>query len=290
VANNKAVLITGASSGIGCETALLLAERGFRVFATMRDLSRRAKLDEEARSRGVQVQVLQLEITDAASVKAAVEAVVAQAGGLFGLVNNAGVQLRGYFEDLSEPEIRQNFEANVFGTMAVTRAVLPHLRAAGQGRIVVLSSIAGRIGSLGLSSYCACKFALEGFAESLAPEVAPLGIRVSLVEPGIVGTDLWGANRGLGQGALNPQSPYHAWFQEFERLTDWAVRTSPTKPRHVAEAVHLALSSPNPRLRYAVGRRASGLMKLQRLLPERVFQRLYFQTLQNKVTKPSARS
>jgi NAD(P)-dependent dehydrogenase (short-subunit alcohol dehydrogenase family) len=285
VETTDAVLITGTSSGIGFETALLLAQKGFRVFATMRDPRRAGPLETEAKARGLDIEVLPLEITDAASIAAAVDKIVSQCGGIFGLVNNAGVQLRGYFEDLSEEEIRKNFEANVFGTMAVTRRVLPHMRAAKRGRIVFLSSIAGRIGSLGLSSYCSCKFALEGFGESLASEVAPLGIRVSLVEPGIVGTDLWGSNRGIALGAMDSASPYHAWFHEFEQLTDWAVRTSPTQPRHVAEAIHRALTSPKPRLRYAVGRRAGALMQLQRLLPESVFRRVYFENLQKRVTK-----
>ena len=283
VANS--VLITGASTGLGLETALYLAEHGFKVYATMPDLSRRAALDEEAACRGVQVQVLKLDIRDKDEVNAAVREVVERSGGIHALVNNAGIGVRGYFEDLSEEEIRSVFETNVFGTMAITRAVLPHLRAARRGRIVIVTSVGGRIGSLAVSAYCATKFAQEGFGESLAQEVVPFGIYVSLVEPAIIRTERWGANRGVAKRALDPKSPYCAWFHESERLVDRLVKTSPTKPVDVARAVCSALTARRPRLRYMVGRRASLVMILRRYLPGELFERLYFGEVVRRVTK-----
>lgn len=284
---NGSVLITGASSGIGLETAVYLAERGFEVYATMRDLSRRDRLDAEAARRNVSVHVLQLDVTDPASMEKAVGSVMAEAGRIDGLVNNAGTQLRGYFEDLSDTEIRQIFETNVFGTMAVTRAVLPCMRGARGGHIVVVSSVGGRIGWLALSAYCASKFALEGFGEALALEVAPLGIGVSLVEPGIIKTDIWSRNRGVAKGALDPGSPYHAWFCASERLADRLVEASGTRPADVARAVHRALSARRPRLRYLVGRRARLVVSLRRLLPEELFERLYVREAVRRVTRPA---
>jgi NAD(P)-dependent dehydrogenase (short-subunit alcohol dehydrogenase family) len=281
----NSVLITGASTGLGLETALYLAEHGFKVYATMLDLSRRAALDEEAARRGVQVQVLKLDIRDKDDVDAAVREVVERSGGIHALVNNAGIGVRGYFEDLSEKEIRSVFETNVFGTMAITRAVLPHMRAARRGRIVIVTSVGGRIGSLAVSAYCATKFAQEGFGESLAQEVAPFGIYVSLVEPAIIRTERWGANRGVAKRALDPKSPYCAWFHESERLVDRLVKTSPTKPVDVACAVHSALAARRPRLRYMVGRRASLVMILRRYLPGELFERLYFGEAVRRVTK-----
>src|SRR5688500_10593820 len=117
IATGDSVLVTGAGNGLGLETALYLAERGMRVYATMRDLGKRETLDQAAAGRGVRLQVLRLDITDPASIDSAVRTIVAECGGIYGLVNNAGIGLRGYFEDLSDAEIRQLFETNIFGTM-----------------------------------------------------------------------------------------------------------------------------------------------------------------------------
>jgi len=214
------VLVTGAGGSLGLETVLALAQRGFRVFAGVRDADSQRRIEEAAQQRALSVQPVLLDVDDEESAAAAVAAVAGAAGGLYAAVNIAGVQVRGYFEDLDEAEIRRVFEVNVFGAMRVTREVLPYLRAAGRGRIVMMSSVAGRIGSMGLSAYVASKFALEGFAESLALEVQPLGIGVSIVEPGIVRTDIWGRNRGIAVRALDPAGPYHEWFKRAEREAD----------------------------------------------------------------------
>ena len=281
----NSVLITGASTGLGLEIALYLADRGLEVYASVRDLGQRSALDEAAARRGVQLHVLQLDITKKDEIEEAVGMVVEQSGGIYGLVNNAGIGLRGYFEDLSEEEIRSVFETNVFGTMAITRAVLPHMRVAKRGRIVIVTSVGGRIGAFAVSAYCATKFAQEGFGESLAQEVIPFGIYVSMVEPAIIKTERWGANRGVARGALNPQSPYYAWFRASERLADHLVETSPTQPVDVAGAVCNALTARRPRLRYIVGRRTSLVMTLRRYLPGELFERLYFGEAVRRVTK-----
>lgn len=270
------VLITGASTGLGLETAIYLARCGFEVYASMRNPDQRAALDEAADREAVKVQVLKLDLTDQESINQAIETIIFQSGSLYGLVNNAGIGLRGYFEDLTEAEIRQVYEVNVLGTMAVTRAVLPHLRAARRGRIAIITSVGGRIASMGLSAYCASKFAQEGFGESLAQEVSPFGIHVSLIEPAIIKTERWSINRGIAKGALNPDSPYYNWFRASEQAADRLVKTSPTMPIHVAQCVHKVLTVPHPRLRYVVGRRANLAITLRRYLPGELFERLYF--------------
>ena len=281
---DRAVLVTGASSGLGLETSVYLAERGFRVFASMRDLGRRGALQEEAARRRIEVEFLPLDVTDGASIRAAVAEVVARAGGIYGLVNNAGIQLRGYFEDLSPEDVAEVFETNLFGVMAVTRKVVPHLRKAGQGRIVVMDSIAGRIGAPALSAYCATKFALEGFAEALALEMRLVGVEVSLIEPGIVKTPIWAGNRRVAAKALDPSGPYYRWFARAEKLADRMAASAPNRPADVARAVHAALTARRPRLRYVVGRRARLLLALRSCLPGESFERLYAGAVIRKTT------
>jgi len=281
----KSLLITGASTGLGMETALHLAERGFDVFASMPDLNEREALDASAARRRVHLTVLELDVRDQSGISKAVSTVVEKSGGIYGLVNNAGIALRGYFETLTEEEIRRVFEVNVFGTMAVTRAVLPHMRAARSGRIVFMTSVGGRIGSFAVSAYCATKFAQEGFGESLFQEVLPHGICVSLVEPAIIKTERFGVHRGVAKGARDTGSPYYAWFQESERLTDRLVESSPTRPNHVARAVHRALTSKRPKLRYVVGWRAGLILALRNYLPGELFERFYFGEAVRRVTR-----
>jgi NAD(P)-dependent dehydrogenase (short-subunit alcohol dehydrogenase family) len=285
----NSVLITGATSGLGLEIALYLAERGFQVYATMPDLQEREALDEAATRRKVQLQVPRLDVTDQASIDAAVRATVEQSGGIYAVVNNAGIALRGYFEDLLDEEIRQVFEVNLFGTMAVTRAVLPYMRQARRGRIVTISSVVGRIGHMGRSAYAASKFALEGWGESLALELAPLGIQVVLIEPGIVHTARWTTNQGVATRALEPNSPYHAWFVQAEKMGDDLLRVTPTTPADVAKAVHQALTARQPRMRYIVGRKANLVVLLRRYLPNTWFERFYFGEIIRRVTASTRR-
>lgn len=274
--NGGTVIVTGCSTGLGLVSAIELARRGFKVYATVKDLNERAELDDAVRDAGVALQVLELDVTDPASVERAIARVVAESDSIYALVNNAGIGLRGYFEDLSEEEIRDVFDANVFGTMRVTRAVLPYLRKQRTGRVVIISSVGGRIASFGVSAYVATKFAQEGFAEALFQEVLPFGIYVSLVEPGITKTERWGTHRNIARGAQNPNSPYYQWFTEGERLADMLVNSSPTRPEAVGLAVARAIEAPRPRLRYVVGWRANLFILMRRYLPNPWFERLWF--------------
>lgn len=286
-----AVLITGVSSGIGLETAIYLAKRGMRVVGTLRDLGRRAEVDRAAGQAGVELDLVAMDVTDSVSVTRGVAEVRAKHGAIDGLVNNAGVLVRGYFEDLSEAEIRRVFDANVFGAMAVTRAVMGGMREAGQGRIVFVSSVAGLVGSAGVSAYCASKFAIEGFAASLALEMAIYGVHVSLIEPGNVSTPIWKTSGGIAAGAADERSPNRAYFEESERLAAWAVSSSPIRTEHVAKAIYHALSAARPKRRYLVGYRPAAFLLARRFSPGELFDRAYTKAVVGKLkTRSTAHS
>jgi NAD(P)-dependent dehydrogenase (short-subunit alcohol dehydrogenase family) len=284
---SDAILVTGCSTGLGLETALHLAERGFRVYATLRDIAQRPAVLDAARLRGVELDVLELDLTDETSIRRAVEHAAADAG-LYGLVNNGGVGLRGCVEDVSTDEVRRVFDANVFGTIAVTQAVLPHLRAAGRGRIVTITSVGGRVSAFGVGVYCASKFAQEGLGEALALEVEPFGIQAVIIEPGIIKTARWSEHRGTAARALDPASPYNELFRASEAIADRLVERSRTRPEDVAAAVHHALTTRRPRMRYVVGRPASVVIMLRRYLPSGFFERVYFGTFLRRIQRQAA--
>jgi NAD(P)-dependent dehydrogenase (short-subunit alcohol dehydrogenase family) len=279
----ETVLVTGSSTGLGLETALHLAERDFKVYATVRDLATRDQVLAAADARRVALNVLRLDLTDPQSIAEAIDTIIGAGNGLYGLVNNGGIGLRGCVEDLDDDEIRRVFETNVLGTFAVTRQALPHMRAARRGRVVTISSVGGRIATFGLSAYCATKFAQEGFAEALALEIAPFGLHSILIEPGIIKTERWSTNRGNARRAHDPASAYYGMFRRHEQIADEVVERSRTRPTDVAGVVHLALTTRHPRMRYVVGRPAAAAIALRRYLPDRLFERVYFGSLMRRV-------
>lgn len=201
------VIVTGASSGIGLETAVGLAREGYRVVATVRDLGRTQPLDDAAAAAGVELDVRRLDVTDEASVAELVDGVVATYGGLHGLVNNAGAAHLGTVELDTMEAIRAAFEVNFFGVVVMTRAAMPHLRAS-SGVLVTISSVGGIVGQPFNEAYCGAKFAVEGFMEGLAPVAATVGVRVVVVEPGAVASSFV-ANAGVDpQAMIAAAGPY----------------------------------------------------------------------------------
>jgi NAD(P)-dependent dehydrogenase (short-subunit alcohol dehydrogenase family) len=220
--------------------------------------------------------VLRLDLTESASIEEAVNTVLSEAGAIYGLVNNGGIGLRGCTEDCSQEEIRRLFETNVLGTIAVTKAVIPHMRAAGCGRIVTVSSIGGRVVGFGVTMYCATKFAQEALGEGLAQELAPFGVQSILVEPGMLKTTRWGRHRGAAERTADPTSPYYEIFKANEEIADRLVARSGIGIEDVSTTIARALTDSRPRMRYAVGRGARVVIWLRRHLPQRLFERLYF--------------
>lgn len=190
----RSVLITGTSSGIGLTTVVALATRGWRVFATMRDLNKRGLLDQALRDAGSRngVEIEQLDVANGTSIKTTTETILSRTGNkLDAVVHNAGVAAAGALEDVPEAELRRVMETNFFGTVELTRALLPTFRGQGRGRIVIVSSEAAFMGQPTNSIYCASKWALEGWAESMAYELEAFEIDIVLVEPGPYRTEIW---------------------------------------------------------------------------------------------------
>lgn len=262
------VLVTGTSSGIGLTTAIACASAGHRVIATMRNLDRRKALEDAAKARGCSLEVEQLDVT-AGGVQEKIRELILKYGPIFAVVNNAGIAVGGAFEEQSEEDIRAQFETNVFGVMAVTRAVLPSMRAAGRGRIINVSSISGLVAFPALSIYAATKHAVEGFSEGLRWEVEPFGIAVCLVEPGTFKTAIFSENQRRGAD-ITPGGPYAPMTGAIEKLAlEDAAKAPP--PDAVARAVLRLIRAASPPFRTLVGRDARALATLRRVVPDRLF-------------------
>jgi len=181
----KIILITGTSTGLGIELSVQAARAGHKVYATMRNLDKRAALDQAAANAGVSLNVLQLDVQDSASIASAVDTIVAENGHIDVLINNAGAGFVRSTEQASEAEINWVMDVNFMGVVRCTKAVLPHMRARRQGHVIAISSVGGLVGQPFNEIYCAAKFAVEGYMESLASYVTPsFGLDFSVVEPG----------------------------------------------------------------------------------------------------------
>jgi len=266
--NQPTALITGTSSGFGLLAAVELARRGYRVAATMRDVSRNNLLLEAAAQAGAieNIHCLQVDVTDASSIQLAVQTVWQTYGRLDVLVNNAGYALGGFTEEIAMEAWRQQLETNVFGTIAVTKAALPLMREAGRGTIINISSVSGRFALPAFAPYATSKFAIEGFSEALRLEMRPFGVRVVLVEPGPYRTDIWA--KGFAGFAAKENSPYKA---ELEAILRYARRTAEASPDpvEVAQLIARIAEHPQPKLRYPIGRQAALMLWLKERLPWR---------------------
>ncbi|MGX1759344.1 SDR family NAD(P)-dependent oxidoreductase [Streptomyces lydicus] len=246
--SSKVVLITGTSSGIGLAAAVAAAQAGWRVVATLRDTGRADALRKAATEAGVELDVRQLDVTDEASVAAAVDGVIADHGRLDAVINNAGAGHVGTLENESVAEVRTVMEVNFFGVLHVSKAALPHLRASG-GRLITVTSVGGVVGQPFNEAYCAAKFAVEGYMESLAPVAAKAGVTVSVVEPGAVATEFVN-NIGVDlEGEVAAAGPYADALRAYLERTIGQFAGSAQTPAEAAEAVLEALTADRPAFR-----------------------------------------
>ncbi|MDB6123682.1 MAG: short-chain dehydrogenase/reductase [Pedosphaera sp.] len=259
--SKKVALITGASSGIGCETARMLAKRGFRVFGTARDPRKIAAIPG--------MHVLPLDVTDQSSVTNGVQSVLQDAGAVHALVNAAGYMVSGGLEETSIEEAQQQFDTNFFGLMRVIQAVLPTMRQQGYGRIVNISSVLGFLPAPYMGIYAATKHAVEGYTETLDHEVRQFGIRALLVEPGFTKTN-------LGKNSRNTSANLEAYAAQKNRVAEGVQRNiaQGDDAGIVAEAVYEALTAKAPSLRYPTGKGVT-LSRLRRFVPSKMFDKSF---------------
>lgn len=267
------VLITGTSSGFGLVTAVELAKRGWNVIATMRDLTKRAALDRAAAAAVVTklVRIEQLDVTDVKSIDRALSDLDLQRRPLDAVVHNAGVAVGGAFEDLSDAHVRRVMDVNYFGVLALTQRLLPSFRAQRRGRIVIVSSESAFAGQPANSPYCASKWAIEGWAESVAYELEHFGIEIILIEPGAYRTNIWESSPRV----LPETSAYRPLLRHLEVTIDTYIAKTARDPSEVAKAIAQALDAPRPRFRTAVGPTAKFMHFARGKLPSRVVRKIF---------------
>ena len=264
----KTVVVTGANNGIGLVTCLELAGAGWDVIGTARSKAKAATIEVAAKDRDLSLRTVVCQVDSAASCERAfAEIATITGGGPWAVVNNAGFAQSGAVEDVSDAQARAQFETNVVAPMRIARLVLPGMRERGAGRIVNISSVAGRLSTPLMGWYCASKHALEAVSDALRMEVEADGIRVVLVEPGMFGTDIWSAAK---EGRFpEPSHPrYAAAYARGEAMSSQSDRLP--DPVWVARTVRVALSNPVPLARYVVGVDAVGGILAETLVPTAV--------------------
>lgn len=256
----KTVLITGASTGIGRSTALLFAEKGWTVIATMRS-------PEKADWITSNIHPMQLDVTDQESIHRAIAQSLSQFGTVDVLVNNAGYALMGAFENCSPEQIRKQFDTNVFGLMEVTRAILPHFRERRSGVIINVASMGGKMAFPIYSLYHSTKWAVEGFSDALQYELEPFNIRVKLIEPGPIKTDFYDRSPEIAKSDI---TAYDEFVNRLlPKMSHAGEQGAP--PEVVAETIYKAAIDPSRRLRYQSDRLGQISLLLRKVLPDSVF-------------------
>ncbi|MFP7288217.1 SDR family oxidoreductase [Shouchella clausii] len=261
----KTILITGASSGIGKAAAKHFAHKGWNVVATMRSPERETELKLLEN-----VLVTKLDVEQQETIEQAIQIGIERFGQIDLLLNNAGYGVMGIFEAASEEQIQKQFDVNVFGLMRVIKTILPHFRANKNGLIINLSSFGGKLTFPTLSLYHATKFAIEGFTECLSFELAPLNIRLKLIEPGVVKTDFFG--RSLDFLSLESLADYQEYSDMVQPLLQETIDSENTSSSElVAETIYQAATDGTNQMRYVVGKDAEMFLNRRKELGEEAF-------------------
>jgi len=274
-------VVTGSSSGIGLATSLALAKNGYCTYATMRNIAKQDSIQSVADKQHLSIRTVQLDVTDENSIKNAIQSILSESGRIDLLVNNAGYGMTGAFEDIGMDEIKSLYETNVFGVIRVTQAVLPIMRKQGSGRIINISSGAGRIGYPGGSAYVSSKFALEGLSESMAFEVEQFGIKTVLVEPGFIRTN-FAENIVTAKKAQDPNSPYSQTMMQMKSSSHRRrmIENAPDADL-VASVIVEAATAKEPNLRYLAGKDVQQMVAAKKSMSDEEFQNMIRQSVRD---------
>jgi NAD(P)-dependent dehydrogenase (short-subunit alcohol dehydrogenase family) len=271
----KVALVTGSSSGIGYETALLLARNGIDTFATMRNMNKSKEITEIARKENLPLRVLQLDVTDDSSVVNAINNILNEKKSIDVVVNNAGYGLMGSVEDSSLDEIKAQFETNFFGAIRVMKEVIPIMRKQKTGTIVNVSSVAGRIGFPMGSAYVSSKFALEGLSESMVYELKQFGIKIVLIEPGVINTKFAFVTP---KKASDKKSSYSQLMNKMEENL-FSTISNGTSPKEVAAIILRAITEESSEHRYLVGNDALEFINARKNSTDEEFEKIIVENL-----------
>jgi len=273
----QVALITGSSSGIGYETSLALARSGFCTYAGVRNTKNSDILEKKIAKEKLDLNILQLDVNDKSSIDNAINRIKTEEKRIDVLINNAGYGLVGFFEELGLDEIRKQFETNFFGVLNVTKKVIPIMREQNRGTIINLSSGAGQVGFPGISAYVSTKFAIEGFSESLMYELFPFGIRVIIIEPGVIKTNFFN-NCIVSDKSSKKGSLYSNSLKKIQNNIE-LMQEHATPPIEVAKVILQALKTDEPKQRYVVGNDAVMILEAKRSLSDIEFKKMMMQNI-----------
>jgi NAD(P)-dependent dehydrogenase (short-subunit alcohol dehydrogenase family) len=276
----KVAVVTGSSTGIGFETALLLARSRFHTYATMRDLKKSKNMVEIANAENLPLKVLQLDVNDDTSVKGAIGKIIAENSRIDVIVNNAGYGLISPLEDVTLDQVREQFETNFFGVIRVMHEAIPTMRRQRNGTIVNVSSLVGRVGIPLSSAYVATKFALEGLSESMRYELNEFGINIVLIEPGVIKTKIF-ENVKTGDIRSRLESPYADFIERASKGFGKMIDNS-SSPQLVAKAILNAITSREPEIRYLVGEDAEYILKIRKNSTDKEFENWMYENILHK--------
>lgn len=274
---HQVALITGCSSGIGYETALMLARNGYHTFATMRNTKKSDSLEEIIKKERLDLNIRELDVNDDTSIENTINCITREANRIDVLINNAGYGLVGFFEDLTLDEIRNQFETNFFGVLNITKKIIPIMRLQKSGTIINVSSGAGQVGFPGISAYVSTKFAIEGFSESLMYELFPYGIKVVIIEPGVIKSNFF-RNCIVSEHSMKKSSPYSRSLDKFQKNVE-LMQEHATSPFDVAKVILQVLGNNEPKQRYIVGNDVAMILEAKKNLSDIEFKKMMIQNI-----------
>ncbi len=266
--SKRTVLVTGCSSGIGLATCHVLSRNNFMTYGTVRNLSKAKKIQDLMNRENLSLKILRLDVNDNQSIKLAIKKILNDTGRIDVLINNAGYGMFGPIEEITIQEIKKQFETNFFGAIRLIKAIVPIMRKQGNGTIVNISSMVGRFAVPLNSAYVSSKFAVEGLSESISFELKEFGIRVIVIEPGVVKSDFFHKLKVKG---MNLESPYHELMERRVNFLDKAMKNSLTSSYDVADTILDALNSKDPKFRYVIGNDATNSLRMRNSLSDREF-------------------